>query len=171
MKHRTVSLRPLVCTLLAALLFLAAQPLLAQPPCCQLGDVNDSGTVSGIDLVQLRQHILDLSCLDNACRGDVDGDGAVTEDDITLIQEYILGIRSTFPRCGDLDGDGVSEWPGDDLNCFTAVAVGGSTAGCFTGPVDANQDGTLNVDDVFAFMGLDEGGDLAVCACYQPFGE
>jgi len=144
-------------TLILLLALATASGVAAQPPCCQLGDANDSGTVSAFDLVLFNKHILDIECLDGSCNGDVDGNGVVDETDLQLIQEYILGLRRTFPRCGDLDGDGEFEWPGDDLNCFTAVAIGGNTDGCFTGPVDANQDGVLDIDDIFAFIDVSNG--------------
>lgn len=139
--------------------------------CCQLGDVNFSNTVTTFDNVVINRHIQNVQSLssDAACRGDVNGDRALTAADTTLISNFILGIISTFPRCGDLDGNNQLQWGSNqgDLNCFTAIALGGNTNGCAVGSADANNDGILDLADITLFSAFAAGSinSFPGCAC------
>ncbi|MEM1204399.1 MAG: dockerin type I repeat-containing protein [Acidobacteriota bacterium] len=154
-----------------ALLILFATPalLFAQSPCCSLGDIDDSGTLKARDILMINQHLQGLECLteEQLCRADVDGDGQVTSADAQLLQEFILGLRSTFPRCGDLDGDGKLEWGTfeDDVNAFTSCYVNPKGPGCEN--ADANNDGVISTEDAWILLDVANGQVLNFpgCAC------
>lgn len=157
-------------------LFMVAGLTQAQlaPPCCQLGDLNGDGEVTLDDLQLIEDHILELDCTDNACQGDLDGNGELDKSDLLLMRKYFDGLIQTFPRCGDIDGDGVLEWGsgGDDINCFTAIYLGNVPPNCrYFSVVDGNQDGRLDNLDFFAFADIANGLDsnAPVCACYEPY--
>lgn len=140
------------------------------PPCCNLGDANGDGEVSSSDLLAVNKHILGLTCMteDELCQSDVDGDGVVTANDLDLIRKYALGIVKTFPRCGDLDGDGTLEWdtqngPADDMQVYMSCIQVGS--GCPN--LDADNDGDYDLDDVALFRSHERGfiTSFPGCAC------
>lgn len=139
-------------------------------PCCNLGDANGDGILSAGDLLAIDRHLLGLTCMtaDEQCQSDVDGDGVVTANDLNLIREYQLGIRKSFPRCGDLDGDGTLEWdtqngPADDMQVYMNCMLLGS--GCPN--VDADNDGDYDLDDVALFRSHERGfiTSFPGCAC------
>ncbi len=140
----------------------------AQSPCCSLGDVNGSGTVSAADLSTIQKHLLDIQCLDSpeaTCQGDVDGDGLLTEADRDLIQRYLLGYIQTFPRCGDLDGNGFLDWASNegDLNFFTSCFFNPMQPGCAN--ADADNDGDIDADDLDIFLRHREGDFTSFPGC------
>ena len=55
-----------------------------------LGDVNDDGEVSILDVTFVQRHLADMNLLDESAqmRADADGDGEVSVADATLIQRY-----------------------------------------------------------------------------------
>lgn len=161
-------------SLIVFLVLVSTSNVLAQPqpqsPCCNLGDANGDGMVKASDLTTIRKHILGLTTLpwEEQCQSDVDGDGILTDNDLVLIQEYLLGFRDTFPRCGDLDGDGTLEWdsqfgPADDLNFWTSCAF--QNQDCPN--ADADNDGDYDLDDIGLFLDLTEGQiqSFPGCAC------
>lgn len=173
MQRRPFSPTLVTSLVFASLLVVAGQAQAQQPPpCCQLGDVDGDGELTNADLLLMQDHILDLECTDNACQADLNGDGEVSAADLLLLRKYFQGIIETFPRCGDLDGDGKLEWGSgeDDLNCFTSIFVGSIPSNCrYFSVADGNQDGILDNLDVFAFIDIANGNNSPVCSCYEPY--
>lgn len=72
-----------------------------------LGDVNGDGKISTLDLIQIIKHLkgsTQLSCMARL-RADVNANRKVDENDIALIQQYILGQITMFPEFGHGLGD------------------------------------------------------------------
>ena len=67
----------------------------AYPP----GDVNGDGSIDLLDVVLCQQIAGDLVTATACWRSmaDVDGDGDVDADDVTILSEYVLGIRTMLP--------------------------------------------------------------------------
>ncbi|MCB9558051.1 MAG: hypothetical protein H6707_18195 [Deltaproteobacteria bacterium] len=65
------------------------------------GDVNESGTVTTLDMVNIRKHILGIEPLSfcGAIAADVNGSGTVTTFDLVNIRKRILGISSEPFKC------------------------------------------------------------------------
>jgi hypothetical protein len=63
------------------------------------GDIDGSGVVDVLDLRLVLQAALDLITLtpDQQAQADVDGDGDVDMIDVTILGEYLIGLRSTLP--------------------------------------------------------------------------
>lgn len=140
------------------------------PPCCNLGDANGDGVLSQSDLAAMQNHLFGLTCLPwtEQCQSDVDGDGIVTNNDLILLRDYLLGYLETFPRCGDLDGDGTLEWdtqngPADDMQEYMACIF--QNKKCPN--ADADNDGDVDLDDVALFRRLANGwiDSFPGCAC------
>jgi len=73
----------------------------------KLGDVNADGKINATDALlaaRIAQGLDDPSP-EKKARADVDGDGTVTENDATLIEEYFLGKIDRFPA-GNQAGNG-----------------------------------------------------------------
>lgn len=63
------------------------------------GDVDDNGTVDVIDArlcLQIATGVIP-GTLEQRAAADVDGDGDVDMDDVTILSEYIIGIRAALP--------------------------------------------------------------------------
>lgn len=60
------------------------------------GDLNGDGTVDTFDLVLLRQAVTDGGC-DRFDEADLDADGELTETDLTLQSEFLMGKIRSFP--------------------------------------------------------------------------
>jgi hypothetical protein len=90
------------------------------------------GGVSSIDIVRMRQHILNQSLLTGLPfkAGDVDGNGLITNIDVVRVQQRILGQTSTFPI-----GDWVYNAPNILLNSADQTV---NFQGLCTGDVNAS---------------------------------
>jgi len=77
-------------------------PVVKKPLVCgSLGDVNGDGYISGTDVEQVSLHIIQTILLAGLSKtnADVDGNGAITRLDKSLIAAYVEGTRSTLPGC------------------------------------------------------------------------
>ena len=63
------------------------------------GDVNGDGAIDLLDVVLCRQIASGLvrGTAEQRFAADVDDDGDVDEDDVTILSEYVLGLRTTLP--------------------------------------------------------------------------
>ena len=59
------------------------------------GDVNGDGSITLLDLVKIKRHILGFSVLtgDSAAAADVNGDGSITLLDLVKVKRHILGFQ------------------------------------------------------------------------------
>lgn len=60
------------------------------------GDCNDDGNIDAIDLVKLKDHVMNPRSTYNSSM-DLNTDNEVNALDVTLLKQYILGIISTLP--------------------------------------------------------------------------
>ena len=76
-----------------------ATPQKATATCEKLGDVNDDGKITTSDVIFVKEAIVGKRSLTDSqlvC-ADLDGDGAITENDCSLIMNYIAENITTFP--------------------------------------------------------------------------
>ena len=60
-----------------------------------LGDVDKSGKVTGTDVFQLKQHIVEIKKLENniTIRADINGDGKITSTDLLMQKRLSVGLN------------------------------------------------------------------------------
>jgi len=114
------------------------------------GDVNLDGLVDAGDVEIVQANLETPELFTNAFRtdGDINGDGAVTEADLALLQELILLQQTAEPEVllADVNRDGTVNVL--DINPFLVVL----TSGAYQVEADVNQDGIVNVLDINPFI-------------------
>jgi len=87
------------------------------PPCGSFGDVNLDGFVTESDATMVGRHVMGIEILDEEqrIRADVNWNGKVEMVDAMVIQQYIQGLKNTFPVCTlDTDNDGIPDYLDED---------------------------------------------------------
>lgn len=71
------------------------------PPCSDLGDVNEDGTVGPDDINLIQEHVVDGKILtdEQKKRADVNGDNKINISDASNVQRYLTGLVTTFNLC------------------------------------------------------------------------
>lgn len=94
------------------------------------GDINADDDITVTDLAMMLQAADDAEILteDQKKRADVNADGAVTEEDITLVREYVLGTIREFPAEGH-----VHSYSSEVTKDATCTSTGIRTYTCICG--------------------------------------
>ena len=68
-------------------------PVTPPKPTYQKGDVNGDGSITAVDYMLIKNHIMDKSKLtgENLARADVNKDGSITAVDYMIIKNIIMG--------------------------------------------------------------------------------
>ena len=126
---------------------------------CLLGDVNQDGVVSTLDVAPL---LAIVASSGYQCEADLNQDGIVNSVDVTLFNNLLAGISTPCPcpACllGDVNQDGVVN--GMDTPFFLAIFSGGG----YQCEADLNQDGIVDLVDATLFNNLLMGIPLP-CNC------
>lgn len=65
------------------------------PPTVKIGDVNQDGSITGVDMLYLQRHLVGIRRLEgvNAQAADINKDGNITGVDMLYLQRHLVGIR------------------------------------------------------------------------------